>query len=81
MRKIVLTLVIAGLPALALAEQPAREKPTKASAGKHLPLKGAARGNACAEYGAGFVKLEGSDTCVKIGGYVGIGAGAPVGAR
>jgi hypothetical protein len=24
----------------------------------------------CAQYGAGFVQLPGSDTCVKIGGYV-----------
>ncbi len=25
---------------------------------------------ACAEYGAGFVRVEGTGSCVKIGGYV-----------
>lgn len=25
---------------------------------------------ACTEYGAGFVRLEGTGSCVKIGGYV-----------
>ena len=24
----------------------------------------------CPEYGAGYVRLEGTDTCVKFGGYV-----------
>jgi len=35
----------------------------------------------CAEYGAGFVKLEGSDTCVRIGGSISIGAGGGSGVR
>jgi hypothetical protein len=30
----------------------------------------------CPEYGAGFYKLEGSDTCVRIGGGIGIDVGA-----
>ncbi len=31
--------------------------------------------NPCAQYGAGFVRAADSDTCVRIGGYVGIEAG------
>jgi hypothetical protein len=40
-----------------------------------LPLKGARSANSCAEYGAGFVRIEGTNTCMKIGGAIGIGAG------
>jgi hypothetical protein len=81
MRK-TLILIFALLPAIALAEQPHRKKAGKAPASaKSLPLKGAARTNACAEYGAGFVKIEGSDTCIKIGGAIGIGGGVSTGGR
>jgi hypothetical protein len=31
--------------------------------------------NPCAKYGAGFKKLEGSDTCVKVGGSIDVEAG------
>jgi len=67
------------LPAAA-AEPSSSQKPGKALApGRLLPLKGA--GNSCAAYGPGFVKLDGTDTCVKIGGVVGIGAGSDSGSR
>jgi hypothetical protein len=83
MRIFLLLIVAAALPALtALAEQPAGRKPEKAAtSGKLLPLRGAASAHSCAAYGAGFVRVEGSDTCVKIGGAVSIGAGASTGAR
>jgi hypothetical protein len=81
MRK-TLILIFALLPAIALAEPPRRTKSGKATASaKSLPLKGTARTNQCAEYGAGFVKVEGSDTCIKIGGVIGIGGGVSVGGR
>ena len=35
--------------------------------------------NSCADFGAGFVKLEGSDTCVKIGGSTDIGVAGGAG--
>lgn len=35
----------------------------------------------CAEFGPGFVKLEGSDTCVRVGGGIGIGVGGGSGVR
>jgi hypothetical protein len=82
MRKTFLIIIVAGWPAFALAQQSGYQKSIKTpSSGQLLPLKGAARSNSCAEYGAGFVKVEGSDTCVKIGGYVSTGAAAYMGAR
>ncbi len=30
---------------------------------------------ACSEFGAGFVRMPGSDSCVRIGGAIDIGAG------
>jgi hypothetical protein len=78
MRKFLLVIVAAVLPiCAALAEQPGSQKSNRtAASGKQLPLKGATSGNPCAAYGAGFVKVEGTDTCVKIGGAVSIGASA-----
>jgi len=77
MRTILLTLAIALPPvSSAPAEQPGALKPNKhTTSGKLLPLKGASSVNSCAAYGPGFVKVEGSDTCLKIGGAVSIGAG------
>jgi porin-like protein len=66
----------------AVAEQPRLQKADKAAtSGKLLPLKRSNSANACAEYGAGFVKIEGTNTCMKIGGAVSIGAGASSGSR
>ena len=42
--------------------------------GKVLPLKGSA--NACAAYGPGFVKIESTGSCVKIGGALDVGVAA-----
>ena len=52
-----------------------------ATSGKVLPLKGARSANSCAEYGAGFVKVEGTNTCMKVGGAVSVGAGVSGGSR
>ena len=67
----------------AAAEQPRPLKPDTAatSAGKLLPLKRSNSVNACAEYGAGFVRIEGTNTCMKIGGAVSVGAGVSGGSR
>ena len=82
MRKLLLASIAATLPALsALAEQPVFPKPeTTAKPGKLLPLKGASA-NSCAAFGPGFVRIAGSDTCMKAGGYVSSGASAYMGAR
>jgi hypothetical protein len=78
MRNILLAIVLALLPAsLTVAEQPSNQKPAKSSSsGRPHPVKGAAHSNPCAVYGPGFVRVEGSDTCVSIGGGISIGAGS-----
>jgi uncharacterized protein YfaP (DUF2135 family) len=48
---------------------------TPATADRPAPLKGKASSNSCAAYGPGFVKVEGTDTCVQIGGSISVGAG------
>ena len=70
------------LVSAARAEQPGIQKPGRNTPpAKVLPVKPATSANSCAAYGAGFVKLEGSETCVKIGGAVSVGVGTSTGAR
>jgi hypothetical protein len=75
MRTILLAIVVAALPtSIASAEPSSHQKSDKpAASGKLLPVEGAGAGNSCAAYGVGFVKADGTDTCVKIGGAVSIG--------
>ena len=81
MRKILVAIVIALLPATSvLAESSGSQKRDKfARSGKQLPVKSAAHGNPCAVYGPGFVRVEGTETCVQIGGTISIGAGTSIG--
>ena len=81
MRTILLTILIAMLPiSSVLAESTRLPKPAK-HADQFVPRKGASGANSCAVYGPGFVKVEGTETCMKIGGAVGIGAGVSSGSR
>jgi hypothetical protein len=74
-------LVLTSMAALA-AEQTGHRKSDKAApSGKLLPSKRATSGNSCAAYGAGFMKVEGTETCVKIGGAISIGVGTSAGSR
>jgi hypothetical protein len=46
------------------------------------PAKSAAgTGNPCAAFGPGFVKVEGTDTCVKVGGAFSVGVSGAAGSR
>jgi Porin subfamily len=66
MRKIIVAAIVAVLPtSVAAAELP--RKPTAAP----RPVSG----NPCAAYGAGYVRVEGSSTCIKIGGSVRVEGG------
>jgi hypothetical protein len=66
---IVLALLLPG--SVAVAEQPGNPKsPPPAPSQRLLPLKGAATGGSCAAFGPDFVKVDGTDTCVKLGGAV-----------
>lgn len=73
MRTVAIAVLIAVFPAAsALAQiKPATNKLATRTQ-PAVPSKGQPekRTKACAEYGAGFVQIEGTGTCVKIGGYV-----------
>jgi hypothetical protein len=77
MRTIFPVIVLALLSTFAAPAQQSRDsKPNKPA--KSLPLRPArAAVNSCAEYGAGFARIEGTSTCIKIGGSIGVGVGAP----
>jgi len=55
---------------------PPTERPQGKEAGKVLPLKGSTAGRAkagsCATYGPRFVMVEGTGTCVKVGGSISV---------
>ncbi len=55
--------------------QPPRERSARAVALKAKPARPLPARDSCADYGAGFVRVEGSNTCVKVGGAVSIGGG------
>ncbi len=61
---------------MALAQPDGGRRPG-ASAGKTMdkPLSRTRTPTSCAAFGPGFVKVEGSDTCVRIGGSVSVGVG------
>ena len=77
MRNLLVAILVSLVPASSVSAEPGRpqtsDKPNAAS--RQLPLKGNAATNSCAAYGAGFVKVAGSDTCVRVGGAVSIEAG------
>ena len=83
MRKSFFVIAALMLPASgASAEQPGIQKPDRTTpAAKLLPVKPATSANSCAAYGTGFVKVEGSDTCVKVGGAVSVDVGTSRGGR
>jgi hypothetical protein len=73
MRKIIIAIMVAALPAcVAAAEQPGPQ-PRKPEPPPLPPRQ--ASGNPCAAFGPGFVKVEGSSTCVKVGTGIRVEAG------
>lgn len=50
--------------------KPAAQEATSAPAPRTTPR------DPCAQYGAGFTRMPGSDTCVRIGGSVGVEGGS-----
>jgi hypothetical protein len=77
MRNILLALVVAALPAPAVAaglsDLPKQNQ--DAAPGRQLPVKRTGDVKTCAAYGSGFVKVDGTDTCVKLGGAVNVQGG------
>jgi Porin subfamily len=81
MRHVLLAIIIVtSLTPIAVAEPLRLDRAEKATTeAKPLPTKRAY--NSCATFGAGFVKVDGTDTCVKIGGAVSVGVGGAAGSR
>lgn len=52
--------------------KPPRKRTTKSP---DQPIAKPRQSTSCAEYGAGFVRAPGSDTCVHIGGGIDVGVG------
>ena len=77
MRNIFFIFVATALSISTAAADPAIPQKTSRAAivGKRLAVKLGSPRNPCAAYGPGFLKVEGSDTCVKVGGSVSIGVG------
>jgi len=75
MRNVLVAIVVAMLSASTAAAQfSGTPKPDKATpSSKLLSAKGAV--NPCAAFGPGFVKVDGTNTCVKISGAVSIEVG------
>ena len=76
MRNVLLVIAAFALlpaPSAAVEQRQPKKSETPISAGRHVPLKGA--GNPCAVYGSGFVRVDGTQTCVKIGGAVSVETG------
>jgi len=72
MRKIVLAAVVVTFPTWVAAQQssqPAKHPP------KSTKLSPVSR-NPCEQYGVGFARIPGSDTCVKVGGSLSVEGGA-----
>ena len=77
MLKVCLTIVFWGLAFAVAAAQSGGRNDKALSLGKsqvqQRPATPSRSATSCAEFGAGFVRAEGSDTCVRIGGSIGIG--------
>ncbi|XUM21249.1 porin [Bradyrhizobium oligotrophicum S58] len=74
----VATVAAAGSPGSSLLA-PSLPGPKAAGPNKAAPRPGAAANNPCASYGANFVRLEGTDTCVKVGGALRVEMGTSAG--
>jgi hypothetical protein len=77
MRIFFLTMLIALLSGAAVLADPAnRTKPDYSTPLDRLPPTKSTAGNPCAAFGPGFVKVQGTDTCVKVGGRIDVSGAA-----
>jgi porin-like protein len=80
MRTILFLLALA-LPVASVSAGQTRPPKFDQQGEKNLPVKEPRSDNSCAAYGAGFVKIAGTNTCVKVGGSISVGAGGRIGGR
>ena len=82
MRTFFLAMIVALLSGSAVLADPAnRTKLDYATPPDRLPPAKSTAGNPCAAFGPGFVKVAGSDTCVKVGGTFSVDVRGGAGAR
>jgi hypothetical protein len=82
MRNILVALVVAALTVASASAEPSNpKKRDQWSVPGRLPEKRVGAGNPCSAYGPGFVKVDGTETCVKIGGAVSVGVGSSTGSH
>ena len=74
MRNILIAIIVTLIPASLAAAEPFHALKDKTAPPADTPAPAKRTVNSCAAYGAGFAKVDGSDTCVKIGGAVSVGA-------
>ena len=79
MRQVLLLLILVLPIASPSAEQTRPLKVDQRGNGKNLPVKESRPDNSCAAYGAGFVKIAGTNTCVQVGGSISVSAGGRIG--
>ena len=82
MQTLSLAMIIALLSGSAVLADPANR--TKLDYDRpldRLPPSKSAAGNPCAAFGPGFVKVEGTDTCVKVGGAFRVDVGGAARSR
>jgi len=70
---VIAAIALLPVPSAAVEQRQPKKSETPIAAGRHVPLKGA--GNPCAVYGSGFVRVDGTQTCIKIGGAVSVETG------
>jgi len=76
MRTFFLAMIIAAVSGSAVLADPTnRTKPDLSTPLDRLPPARSTAGNPCAAFGPGFVKVQGTDTCVKVGGGVDVSVG------
>jgi hypothetical protein len=67
MRTLLIALTVLALPLAASAEDKPPQRPQ--------PAPKQAKGNPCSAFGPGFAQVEGSTTCVRVGGALEVGVG------
>lgn len=73
---VVLSVLISGaLPVAVFAAEPNGVQPSKKAAGTKGQTNTKDQAKDCAEYGEGFRRVEGTSSCIKVGGYVRFQAG------
>lgn len=74
---LIIAATMAFAPQAALGQQPAPKNTprSKAAISQNTQKPKTVVRRPCSEYGAGFVRMAGSDTCVRIGGSIDAGVG------